>query len=46
MPSAGVYFHYLHHAHFEINFGDTVMPLDYLFGSFCNGPPSKKPKHK
>mmetsp|Transcript_9285 Transcript_9285/g.28151 ORF Transcript_9285/g.28151 Transcript_9285/m.28151 type:complete len:322 (-) Transcript_9285:66-1031(-) len=41
-PSAGVYYHYLHHAHFEINYGDTVMPLDYLFGSFAAQPPTNK----
>ena len=33
-PSAGVYFHYLHHAHFDYNYGDTVVPLDWLFGTY------------
>jgi len=35
-PSAGVYFHYLHHAHFDYNYGDMVVPLDYLCGSFLD----------
>lgn len=41
-PSAGVYFHFLHHSHFDCNYGDTVMPLDWLFGSFMSTPPSGK----
>ena len=41
-PSAGVYFHFLHHSHFDCNYGDTVMPLDWLFGSFMATPPAGK----
>mmetsp|Transcript_124718 Transcript_124718/g.216169 ORF Transcript_124718/g.216169 Transcript_124718/m.216169 type:complete len:589 (+) Transcript_124718:107-1873(+) len=36
-PSTGSYFHQLHHAHFECNFGDSTVPLDWLFGSFSDG---------
>jgi len=41
-PSAGVYFHYLHHAYYDCNYGDTVVPLDWLFGSFIDAPPGTK----
>ena len=41
-PSAGVYFHYLHHAYYDCNYGDTVVPLDWLFGSFIDAPPGSK----
>ena len=28
------YTHYLHHKYFEVNYGDGLMPLDKLFGSW------------
>jgi hypothetical protein len=31
------YFHQLHHAHFECNYGDSAVPLDYWFGTFEDG---------
>ena len=31
------YFHYLHHKHFECNYGSTIVPLDQLFGTFHDG---------
>lgn len=31
------YFHYLHHKHFECNYGSTVAPMDQLFGTFHDG---------
>ena len=31
------YTHYLHHKHFEVNYGDGLMPLDKLFGSWHDG---------
>jgi sterol desaturase/sphingolipid hydroxylase (fatty acid hydroxylase superfamily) len=37
-PGMGSYFHYLHHAHFEINYGDTLIPWDWIFGTFGSGP--------
>ena len=37
-----MYFHYLHHAHYDCNYGDTVMPLDWVFGTFMDAPPAKK----
>jgi sterol desaturase/sphingolipid hydroxylase (fatty acid hydroxylase superfamily) len=40
-PSAGVYFHFLHHAHYNCNYGDTVVPFDWLFGSFMAAPPQR-----
>lgn len=29
-------FHYLHHAKFECNYGSASMPLDRVFGTFCD----------
>lgn len=29
--------HYLHHKYFEVNYGDGLMPLDKLFGSWHDG---------
>ena len=37
--TADSYFHYLHHKHFECNYGGTVIPLDKWFGSFRGGQP-------
>ena len=31
------YTHYLHHKYFEVNYGDGLMPLDKLFGSWHDG---------
>ena len=31
------YSHYLHHKHFEVNYGDGLMPLDKLFGTWHDG---------
>eukprot|EP00501_MAST-03F_sp_TOSAG23-6_P002243 GSMAST32.ASY1.ANO1.2343.1 assembled CDS len=36
-PGGGSYFHYLHHAKFEVNYGTPMVPLDKLFGSFEDG---------
>ena len=33
------YAHYLHHKYFEVNYGDGLMPLDRLFGSWHDGTP-------
>ena len=33
------YTHYLHHKHFEVNYGDGLMPLDKLFGTWHDGTP-------
>lgn len=42
-PAGGVsYNHYLHHAHFEVNYGESLVPLDYLFGSWAGGPPQRR----
>ena len=38
----GSRFHYLHHAHYNCNYGDTVVPLDWLFGSFMARPPAEQ----
>ncbi len=35
--SFGSYFHYLHHRHFDCNYGESTLPLDKWFGSFNNG---------
>lgn len=36
-PGTGDYFHQLHHAHFECNYGSAIIPLDWLFGTFEDG---------
>lgn len=33
----GSYFHYLHHRHFDCNYGESTIPLDQWFGSFNDG---------
>ena len=34
-PGSGDYFHLLHHAHFDCNYGAMHVPLDYLFGTYA-----------
>jgi len=34
-PGAGDYFHLLHHAHFDCNYGAIHVPLDWLFGTYA-----------
>lgn len=37
-PGKGAYFHQLHHAHFECNYGsDAGVPFDWIFGTFEDG---------
>ena len=31
------YYHYLHHKHFECNYGNNLMPIDKWFGTFHDG---------
>ena len=33
-PAGGSLFHYLHHAHFECNYGTPMVPLDVWFGTY------------
>ena len=33
------YAHYLHHKYFEVNYGDGLVPLDRLFGTWHDGTP-------
>jgi sterol desaturase/sphingolipid hydroxylase (fatty acid hydroxylase superfamily) len=33
------YAHYLHHKYFEVNYGDGLVPLDKLFGTWHDGTP-------
>lgn len=33
------YAHYLHHKHFEVNYGDGLVPLDQWFGTWHDGSP-------
>jgi sterol desaturase/sphingolipid hydroxylase (fatty acid hydroxylase superfamily) len=33
----GDYFHYLHHKHFECNYGNDLMPIDAWVGTFHDG---------
>eukprot|EP01084_Bolivina_argentea_P002568 4748_1 len=41
---SGGYFHYLHHAHYECNYGTDMVPLDKLFGCFEDGSKFRKKK--
>ena len=41
-PAGGSKFHFLHHAHFDVNFGTPMVPLDRIFGSFDDGSKYKK----
>jgi len=34
-PGNGDYFHLLHHAHFDCNYGAMHVPLDWIFGTFA-----------
>merc|ERR1712107_507431 len=37
-PGGGSYYHQLHHAYFECNYGDSAgIPFDYIFGTFEDG---------
>lgn len=36
-PGGASYYHQLHHAHFECNYGDAAFPLDWIFGCFEDG---------
>ena len=46
LPASGNLFHYLHHAHFECNYGTPVLPFDYWFGTFSDGTKYMKQKNK
>ena len=43
-PGGGSYFHYLHHAHFECNFGTPMVPFDKIFGTYEDGSKYRKIK--
>eukprot|EP01084_Bolivina_argentea_P057747 105496_1 len=43
-PGGGDYFHFLHHAHFECNYGSASIPMDYWFGTLEDGEKYKKKK--
>lgn len=32
-PAGGSHFHYLHHAHYDCNYGTPMIPFDWLFGT-------------
>ena len=36
-PGGGSYFHQLHHAKYECNYGDSAFPMDFVCGTFYNG---------
>jgi sterol desaturase/sphingolipid hydroxylase (fatty acid hydroxylase superfamily) len=40
------YLHYLHHKHFEVNYGDGLVPFDRIFGTFHDGSPDGEAKMK
>ena len=41
-PGSGDYFHQLHHAHFDCNYGAMHAPWDYWFGTYIRGPQELK----
>jgi len=46
-PGSGDYFHQLHHAHFECNYGAMHIPIDKWLGTYADKPipqPAKKAK--
>ena len=45
-PGGASYFHQLHHAHFECNYGDAAAPIDWLMGTFEDGSSYAKKKAK
>ena len=42
LVSTGGYGHYLHHAHYEVNYGTVKVPLDRVLGTWVNDWPRKK----
>lgn len=44
--SFGSYFHYLHHRHFDCNYGESTIPLDKWFGSFEDGSRTESEKRE
>jgi len=42
----GGYFHQMHRAHFECNYGDNKVPLGWLFGTFDDGSTFKSKQAK
>lgn len=42
----GDWFHHLHHQYFNVNFGNTPMPFDWLFGSWHDGSATSLDIHK
>ncbi len=40
------YSHYLHHKHFEVNYGDGIVPFDALFGTWHDGTKAADAKMK
>ena len=43
---AGDYFHHLHHRYFEVNYGNRLVPLDALLGSYHDGTPEAHQRMK
>ena len=43
-PGGGSYYHYLHHAHFDCNYGSPMVPFDHWFGTYSDGTKYKKKK--
>ncbi len=36
-PGSGAWYHILHHLYYEGNYGNPLVPFDYLFGTFIEG---------
>lgn len=43
-PAGGSYFHHIHHAKYEYNYGTPLVPLDKLFGTYSDGSKWEKKK--
>ena len=43
---AGDYYHHLHHRYFECNYGNRLVPVDVLFGTYHDGTPEAHERMK
>ena len=44
--SSGDYYHHLHHRYFECNYGNRLVPVDVLFGTYHDGTPAAHERMK
>lgn len=36
-PAGGSFFHHIHHAKYDYNYGTPLVPFDKLFGTYADG---------